>query len=208
MNDNSKTSSGGGKKMYYPKLIGEKCYLSVVNPEDYPLYTTWVNDLEVTLGLGITSKQITQLVEREILEQLSKSNYNFAVVDKQTHQVIGNAGFPRLDQINQNGEVGIFIGDKSYWGNGYGGEALKLMLDFGFNILNLYNIRLSVFEFNQAAICCYQKIGFKEAGRIRGARMIGGNRYDLIYMDMIASEYESIYIKQMIAKKQRKKETD
>lgn len=188
--------------MYYPKLVGTKCYLSVVNPEDYPLYTTWVNDLEVALGLGLAPKQITQLAEREILEQLSKSEYNFAIVDKETHKVIGNAGLPRFDQINQNGEVGIFIGDKSYWGNGYGGEALSLMLDFGFNILNLYNIRLSVFEFNEPAIRCYEKIGFKEAGRIRGARMMGGRRYDQIYMDMIASEYESIYVKQVLMQKQ------
>ncbi len=187
--------------MYYPKLIGSKCYLSVVNPEDYKRYTTWVNDLEVTVGLAISHKVITELVEKEILEKLSTSEYNFAVIDKKTNSVIGNVGIPHLDLINQCAEVGIFIGDKNYWNNGYGSEALNLLLDFGFNILNLYNIRLSVFEFNQHALACYQKIGFKEAGRIRGGRNIAGRRYDLIYMDMVAEEYQSTYIKEIIQRK-------
>lgn len=190
--------------MYYPKLIGTKCYLSVVNPEDYKRYTTWVNDLEVIVGLGLAHRVMTESVEKEILEKLSKSEYNFSIIDKKTHVVIGNVGMPHLDFINQCAEVGIFIGDKNYWHNGYGQEALNLILDFGFNILNLYNIRLGVFEFNKQALSCYQKIGFKEVGRIRGARKIAGKRYDLIYMDMIAREYESIYVKSIIEKKLKK----
>lgn len=193
----------GEVSMYYPKMIGEKCYLSVINPEDYERYTSWVNDMEVAVGVGMAHKLITQTAEKEILERLATSEYNFAIIDKMTDQVIGNVGVNQLDFINQCAEVGIFIGDKAYWSNGYGREALSLLLDFGFNILNLYNIRLGVFGFNQAAISCYQKLGFKEAGRIRGARKIAGTRYDLIYMDMIASEYESIYVGEIIKHKEQ-----
>lgn len=73
--------------MYYPKLIGTKCYLSVVNPEDYKRYTTWVNDLEVIVGLGLAHRVMTESVEKEILEKLSKSEYNFSIIDKKTEVV-------------------------------------------------------------------------------------------------------------------------
>ncbi|MDO7205773.1 GNAT family protein [Paraclostridium bifermentans] len=62
------------------------------------------------------------------------------------------------------------MGDKDNWGNGYGKEALSLLLDFGFNLLNLNNIVLKVYSFNKQAIKCYSKIGFKEAGRLREAK--------------------------------------
>ena len=62
-----------------------------------------------------------------------------------------------MDYINRVGEVGIFIGNKNYWNGGYGYEALSLLLDFGFNILNLNNINLRVYSYNNHAINCYKK---------------------------------------------------
>lgn len=63
---------------------------------------------------------------------------------------------------NRIGTVGIFIGDENNRSNGYGTEALKLLLDYGFNYLNLNNIMLAVKSFNERAIKCYEKVGFKE----------------------------------------------
>ena len=95
----------------------------------------------------------------------------------------------------------FFIGDKDYWGNGYGREALELLLDFGFNILNLNSMNLSVYAYNTQAISCYKKIGFKEAGRLRQAKIIGGNKYDEILMDILACEFKSPYIGKLLEKK-------
>ncbi|MGL4337358.1 MAG: GNAT family N-acetyltransferase [Turicibacter sp.] len=187
--------------MYYQKMVGDRCYLSPINPNDYERYTTWVNDLEVGVGLFFTEKVITEQMEKEVLERLMKSEFNFAIIDKASHKVMGNVGMPKVDHIQKTAEVGIFIGDKACWGKGYGKEALELLLDFGFNILNLYNIRLGVYAFNTSAIKCYERIGFKLAGRIRGAKQICGTRYDLIYMDMIAEEFQSIYVKDVLEKK-------
>jgi len=95
-------------------------------------------------------------------------------VDLEREELIGNIGFVNLDLINKVGELGIFIGNKDYWGKGYGMEAIQLLLDFGFNMLNLHNVYLRVFSFNKPAINCYKKIGFKEVGRIREAKQIAG----------------------------------
>ncbi|TYT23271.1 GNAT family N-acetyltransferase [Dictyoglomus thermophilum] len=189
--------------MYYKKLIGKRCYLSPIDIEDCQKYTRWVNDMEVVIGLTIASNLYTEQKEREVLERLSKSDYNFAIVDLEREELIGNIGFVNLDLINKVGELGIFIGNKDYWGKGYGVEAIQLLLDFGFNILNLHNVYLRVFSFNKPAINCYKKIGFKEVGRIREAKQIAGERYDIIIMDILENEYKSIYIKDLVEKKKQ-----
>ncbi len=194
--------------MYYKKMIGEKCYLSPINVEDYEKYTAWVNDMEVAVGLVFSSSLINPNMEKEILERLSKSNNNFAIVDKEKDELIGNIGFPKIDQINRIGELGIFIGNKDYWGQGYGVDAINLLLDFGFNILNLHNIYLRVYDFNKPAIKAYKKLGFKDAGRIRGAKQIAGKRYDEVLMDIIAEEFQSVYIENLVSKKNNVNETN
>lgn len=187
--------------MYYKKIIGNKVYLSPIDKDDYPKYTEWVNDMEVGIGMIFPSKLIDEETEKNILERLSKNEFNFAIIDSEKNQSVGNVGFPSIDYINRCAEIGIFIGDKNYWGNGYGGEALNLLLDFGFNILNLNSIHLRVYSYNSPALKCYKKAGFKEAGRLREAKIIGGSRYDEVYMDILAKEFNSPYIEQVLNKK-------
>lgn len=187
--------------MYLKKLIGKKIYLSPIDKEDYVKYAEWVNDMDVAIGMTFASMLINEESEKNALERLSKAQFNFAIILKETNEVIGNVGLPSLDYINRIGEVGIFIGDKDNWGNGYGKEALSLLLDFGFNLLNLNNIFLKVYSFNKQAIKCYSKIGFKEAGRLREAKIIGCNKYDEVYMDILANEFKSPYIMSILENK-------
>ena len=64
-----------------------------------------------------------------------------------------------------------------------------MLLNYGFNTLNLHNIYLGVYSFNEAAIKCYKKVGFKEAGRLRQAKYYNGKRYDDITMDILRDEF-------------------
>lgn len=68
------------------------------------------------------------------------------------------------------------------------------MLDYGFNLLNLNNIMIRTYSFNKRAIACYKKAGFKEVGRRRQARIIGKEKYDMVYMDILAEEFDSYYV--------------
>lgn len=187
--------------MYFKKIIGKKCYLSPIDINDLEKYTKWVNDMEVSAGIIFASKLIGMETEKEALDRLVKGGYNFAIVDLENDELIGNCGYPELDLMNRTAKVGIFIGNKDYWGKGYGVDTLNLLLDFGFNVLNLHNIALKVYSFNEQAIKCYKKVGFKEAGRLREAKIMGGQKYDEITMDILDSEFRSIYINDIIAKK-------
>ncbi len=182
---------------YYRKLVGDKVYLSPINLEDIDKYTEWINDLEIAINLGSAAEVFNQEKEKEMLEKLTKEGHHFGIVEESSDELLGNCGLFDLDKIHKTGEFGIFIGNRNYWDKGYGSEAIKLLLDYGFNILNLHNISLSVYSFNKRAINCYQKLGFKIIGNRREAREIAGQKYDEIYMDILASEFEGNLLKQL-----------
>lgn len=94
-------------------------------------------------------------------KNLLKSSSNFAIVKTEDDTLIGNCGLDKVDHISRKATIGIFIGDKDNRGKGYGSEALKLLLDFGFKYLNLNNIDLQVVDFNKNAIACYKKWDLK-----------------------------------------------
>ena len=89
----------------------------------------------------------------------------------------------------------IDIFDENKRSNGYGTESLRLLLDYGFNYLNLNNIHLGVKAFNERAIACYKKVGFKEYGRRREAYFLNGKYYDDVFMDILAREFKGNNIK-------------
>ena len=185
---------------YFKKLIGKKCYLSPIQLDDAEIYTKWLNDLVLTVNLAVVAQQITLEKERDFLGLLTKEgNYAVAIVANEGKALIGNCGLVNVDLINRIAELGIFIGDTEYWGQGYGEEAVNLLLDYGFNVLNLQNITLSVFDFNERAITCYEKCGFKPIGRRRQAKILAGKVHDILLMDILADEYESVYIKDIVA---------
>ena len=186
---------------YYKKLVGEKCYLSPLYIDDAEKYCEWVNDLEITQYLSISTMQIALPKEKEILNDMIKNkSQTYAIIDKSNDKMMGNCSLFDIDQLNQNAELGIFIGDKEYWGKGFGTDAIKLILDYGFNILNLNNIMLEVFSFNERAIKSYKKAGFKIIGKRREAKKINGKRADMIYMDILSEEFKSVFIEKTVMK--------
>lgn len=84
---------------------------------------------------------------------------------------------------------------------GYGTEAIRLLLDYGFNYMNLHSVKLELMSFNERALKCYKKCGFKETGRIRENRFINGNYYDTITMDILEREFTESYIRNKNIKK-------
>ena len=149
--------------MYFRKLTGKKCYLSPINVDDAPKFTEWLNDLEITEGVTVYARAINLEGEKDALGQIK--GHEYSIIDISTNEPLGKCGFIDLDHLNQTAEVGIFIGNKDYWNKGYGSEALRLLMDFGFKALNLHNIGLTAWAFNKRAIKCYEKIGFKVIDR-------------------------------------------
>lgn len=180
---------------YYKKLLGEKIYLSPRNCEEVEKFTEWLNDFETTDYIGRSAYITTLESEKKYFEEDIDKNYNFFIVTLDNDKVIGTVGLENYDAINRTAILGIFIGDKEYRSQGYGTEAIRLILDYGFNYLNLNNIGLDLIEFNERALACYKKCGFKEYGRRRKCIYLNGKYYDRIRMDILAEEFKNKYIK-------------
>jgi len=174
--------------MYFKKMTGKKCYLAPIDVNDVEKFTEWLNDLEVTKYLIVYPHIISTENEKGFLEKLSKE-HTYSIIDNGNNELIGNCGFGDIDHINQTAEVGIFIGSKKYWNKGYGTEALCLLLDYGFKALNLNNIFLRVYSFNERAKKTYEKVGFKVIGRRREALLRDNKRHDIILMDILNNEF-------------------
>jgi RimJ/RimL family protein N-acetyltransferase len=175
--------------MYFKKIIGKKCYLSPMNSDDAEKITEWLNDLDMTINIEYYNKNINTENEKDILKIISKDHY-YSIIDNETNEIIGCCNFKKsMDHINQTAEIGMFIGNKNYWSKGYGSEALVLLLDYGFKALNLNNVMLWVFSYNERAIKCYEKVGFKIIGRRREAVRRENKIYDIVYMDILNREF-------------------
>ncbi len=180
---------------YFKKLVGERIYLSPLSAEDYEQYVEWLNDFKVSDGIGASANVATISSEKEWLESSSKSsNYPFAIVSLNENKLLGNCGLSNVNFIRRTATLGIFIGNEKERGLGIGKEAINLVLDYAFNYLNLNNVMLNVFSFNEGAIKCYKSVGFKEFGRRREAYFLNGKYYDDVHMDILKSEFKGSYI--------------
>lgn len=175
---------------YFKKIEGERLYLSPISMEDAEIYTKWLNDFKVTDGLCLSSQLNNIESEKEWIQKtLEKGELSFAIIKKENDTLIGNISFSKVDYKNQKTEVGIFIGEEEDKNKGYGTEALKLLIKYGFEYQNFNNIMLKVFSFNEGAIKCYKKVGFKEFGRRSQTYIINNNWYDTIYMEILKNDY-------------------
>ena len=178
--------------MYYKKLEGNKVYLSPMTIDDVDDYTKWMNDRKVTDNIHSTSKMITTISEKEWVEDVMKrGGHTFAIVSKDNDKLIGNCGIMNTNYIDGRATLGIFIGEEEYRGKGLGAEIMNLLLDYGFNQLRLHNINLEVFDFNERAIACYKKVGFKEYGRRHECYYLDGKWHDEIEMEILEDDYRN-----------------
>lgn len=185
---------------YIKKLVGEKCYLSPVSEDYTDLVVKWSNDLEVSLHTGDVGDLITKEKQKLYLKNMIDRGHAFMIVDNQTNQGIGIARLMGVDMIHNKSYLGIFIGEKDHWSKGIGTEATELILDFGFNIINLKNIMLEVFSFNERAINAYKRCGFKEIGRRRQSITYGNHVFDEVFMDILAEEFQGSHLESFIQK--------
>lgn len=180
---------------YVKKLVGDNIYLAPIRTEDAEQFVEWLNDFSTTDYIGRSGAVVGLEGETEFLKKMQTEEANFSIVRLADDQLIGIVSLNRVDHIRRTATLGIFIGDKESREKGYGTEAVRLILDYGFSYLNLNNIELSCLACNERAHRCYLKCGFKEYGRRRQAAFTNGKYYDLIFMDILAEEWTQSYIR-------------
>lgn len=177
---------------YLKKFEEQRIYLSPINSDDIEKYVCWMNDRNVTDKLGNTTIITTLNGEKEWLDNAGKNgNVDFAIIKKDNDELLGNCSLMKIDRINRKCTLGIFIGEQKNRNKGYGTEALKLLLKYAFDFQNMHSVDLQVFSFNENAIKCYEKIGFKKCGIRHEAYFLEGKYYDELNMEMLEKDYRN-----------------
>ena len=171
-------------------LKGEKIRFTPVDTDDLETYYEWFNRPDIRRNL-LQSRPITMEEERDFINNAIKSKdwAMFTVIDLESDRLIGNISLMRINPIDRTAELGIAIGDQEYQGKGFGTEAVEMILEYGFNTLNLQRIWLGVHDFNERAQKSYAKAGFIEEGRKRRAHFIDGEYSDEIIMSILDYEW-------------------
>lgn len=184
---------------YFKKLVGDRIYLSPrgASDEEIEKFTDWMNDFQTTDFIGRSGQVVTFIGEKEWLENSTKNvqNRSFSIIELNHNKLIGTISLENFHWIDRSAVLGIFIGDKDFRNNGYGTEAIKLLLEYGFKYLNLHSIRLDLLSINERAHKCYLKCGFKDTGCSREAIYVNGKYYDKLHMDILENEFEGDYIR-------------
>ncbi len=184
---------------FIKKLVGDRIYLSPrgASDEEIEKFTDWMNDFQTTDFIGRSGQVVTFIGEKEWLENSTKNvqDRSFSIIELNHNKLIGTISLENFHWIDRSAVLGIFIGDKDFRNNGYGTEAIKLLLEYGFKYLNLHSIRLDLLSINERAHKCYLKCGFKDTGCSREAIYVNGKYYDKLHMDILENEFEGDYIR-------------
>lgn len=170
---------------------GQRIYLRPLELEDEALLRRWFNDPANWSTLA-RFLPVNQQREREFIERLYKSTEDLAwgVVVREGDRLIGAAGLHRIAHVNRSAEFGIIIGDRDYQSRGYGTEATRLVVQYGFEELNLNRIGLSVFSDNERGIRAYRRAGFEQEGRRRQAFFRNGGYHDELCFGLLRSDWQ------------------
>ncbi len=174
-------------------ITGKRIRLRAISKDDLPQYIVWLNDPDVfrntSLFAPLSMEQEEQWYRDTLAHPVEEQPLAIEVKTDGGWKLVGNVGLMNFDQRIRSAEIGIFIGDKSYWDKGYGTEAMQLILGFGFGSVNLNRIYLRVFETNPRGIHCYENVGFQLEGRMRQAHYLDGKYIDVLLMSILKNEW-------------------
>lgn len=177
-------------------LTGKLVRLAAVDSDEIAYAVSkWSQDSEYWRLLDTGASQPLSIQQtRKWFEETSTdgylSNYAFVIRTLVDDTLIGDIGLDGIRWNHRESFVGIGIGNRDYWGKGYGSDAMNILLRFAFQELNLERISLNVFEYNSRAIRSYEKAGFCYEGRVRQAINKAGKRWDLVYMGITKEEWQ------------------
>ena len=134
-----------------------------------------------------SEKKIKEFQEKRA-ETNSKS-FRFSIHSLDEDKLIGGVGLWISSWTHAETWLGISIGERDYWGRGYGTDAMRLAIQYAFLELGLRRVSLGLHAYNERALKSYQKVGFKLEGRMRGEGLRDGVRYDSLWMGILREEW-------------------
>ena len=179
------------------QLVGELIHLRALEPTDLNQLYRWENDSSIWSVSG-TLVPFSKFVLEEIVTQVHQDIYTnkqlrlivdlkyFDEADEdETTRSIGCVDLFDFDPKNKRAGVGILIADKADRGRGYATEALHLIVDYAFEVLDLHQIYSNVRVENESSVALFKKVGFEVTGLKQDWMYEQGKFYDEYTMQLI-----------------------
>lgn len=166
--------------------------LRPVEEGDLPQFVRWLADRDVARWLERLEKAPTLEEEYEWWhDKRGDPDSVLWAIEKDDGTLVGTTEL-RLTLRAERAELGIGIHDKTQWSKGLGTEAVRLVVDYAFEELNLNRVELTTDEENARAIRCYEKVGFIREGLLRQHRLVDGRFGNTLVMGVLRDEWRPL----------------
>jgi RimJ/RimL family protein N-acetyltransferase len=178
-------------------LKGESVLLRPFKRSDISYFLKWFNDPEVLQYLDMYLP-MTEMSEEKFIEELgttrasSDALFVIEAIEGDQAKPIGNCGLHLIKSKDRNAVFGIIIGEKDYWSKGYGTEAARLLINYGFQQLNLHRISSAAIAYNERSIKLHKNVGFREEGRLRQDMFKNGRYHDRLEFGILSEEWKGL----------------
>ncbi len=169
-------------------LVGSKLSLIPFREEHISgTYISWLNDPEVNRFLEV--KFVPQTYQTVLAYVRSfygdAEKYMWGICPNNTNHLIGTATLSDINRHHRWGVLGLMIGEKEYWGKGYGTETIKLIVDYAFKRLNLHKVTAGVVALNQGSVKAFQNAGFEIEGTLKSQIFYDGAYCNSLYLGIV-----------------------
>ena len=180
-------------------LQGELVRISALDADELSKASVrWGRDSEYRRLLDASAphlysqKAVQKWLEKDIEEQ-SVNQYWFSIRAIADDKLLGDIDLFVYNWLGRDAFVGLGIGEREFWGRGYGTDVMRVILRYAFIEVNLNRVTLSVFEYNPRAIRSYEKAGFRHEGRMRQFLNKEGRRWEMLFMGILREEWMEQY---------------
>jgi RimJ/RimL family protein N-acetyltransferase len=174
-------------------IIGHgSVYLRPAERTDVPRFVAWLTDARTTRTLATIAPMSLALEERwfdSLVERQGNDLWHFVICRSADDRPVGGIDLHAIDSVNGTAGLGIVIGDPSDTDQGYGTDAMRAIVRFGFGRLRLERIWLDVDADNDRARHVYERVGFVVEGVLRHAIFREGSHHDLVRMSLLRAEW-------------------
>lgn len=173
-------------------FVGAKIRLSCLTKDDAPVMAAWTNDAgylrlqDTGIAAMETADEVAGFIDRQ---NESHDAYAFGIRRIEDDALVGTVGLYDIEWANRTAWVGVGIGERDNWGKGYGGEAMRLVIGYAFDELNLHRLQLTAIDYNPRAVAMYEKLGFVREGAYREFIERDGARHDLLLYGLLRPEW-------------------
>ena len=180
-------------------LKGELVRLSAVDADEFSkAFSRWRRDSEFMRLLDsgtarVSSQKAEQKWLEKDLDEQSVHQHSFSFRSLADDRLLGDIGLYVYNWPGRDAFVGLGIGEREFWGKGYGTDVMRVILRYAFTEVNLNRVTLTVFEYNPRAIRSYEKAGFRHEGRERKILNKEGRRWDMLFMGILREEWLELY---------------